>query len=162
MTSLPSSCYMTLQTCWLPVIWNPRTPPPPPPLQLDWMNSPLPAAKVNGKLFRPHVPHKRYSLLHFHSNLVISKRKKEWQERIDFGQFRAAMVTLANSRWSRKVATIWRFQNELESALQLEISKWKVTTNYNSCFTAFWIFFYRMTQSFRLSCLSCPPYKYII
>ena len=63
------------------------------------------------------------------------------KERIDFGQFRAAMATLANSRWSRKIAIIWRFQNEL-AALQLEVSKCKVTTNYYSCFTVFWIFFF--------------------
>lgn len=74
------------------------------------------------------------------------------KERIDFGQFRAAMATLANSRWKRKIATIWRFQNEL-SALQLEVSKCKVTTNYSSCFTVFWIFFIERLDHFK--CLPC-------
>ena len=84
------------------------------------------------------------------------------KESIDLGgQFGAPMATLANSRWRRKIATIWRFQNEL-SALQLEVSKCKITTNYNSCFTVSWIFFNRMTQSFQVSSLSFPPYKYII
>ena len=87
----------------------------------------LPGAKVNGELPCPYMsPTHRLPLLKLSTNLFIAKSNKGWQmihAVKEHNDFRAAIATLANPWWRRKMTT--------KLKLKLEVTKWKITKNTN-------------------------------
>ena len=88
----------------------------------------LPGAKVNGELPCPCMSHThRLPLLELSTNLFIAKSNKGWQmihavkEHMDF---RAAIATLANPWWRRKMTTT---KSHVFEDFKLEVTKCKIT-----------------------------------
>ena len=96
-----------------PVIWNPRTPPP-----RGWpghLNSPLPGAKVNVELLRPHMTHTHTP--------VIAKRNKGWQIIMIVGKNTWISVLLSQHLQTLAEEGKWRLDLK---TLQLEFTKCEI------------------------------------